>query len=151
MEQILTAVRGFDGALVVSPEPGGDFPEFTWGSAFFSFAPGGQLPQNVQPYGTIVVKNYPDDAASALDAPDRWRVNIHVGPATFRELTGEEPRRLTRPRDYAATDSVMPHPVYGPLGWLAVVNAGERTTDTVVRLLHEAHDAARARFTRRRS
>lgn len=151
MEQIIAAVRGFDDALVVGPEPGGDFPEFTWGSAFFYFAPDGQIPQNVQPYGTIVAKNYPDDTASALDAPGRWRVNIHVDRATFRELTGEEPRSLIRPRDYAAADSVMPHPVYGALGWLAVVNPGERTTDTVVQLLRGAHDAARARFARRRS
>ncbi|MGW7577289.1 DUF6194 family protein [Streptomyces sp. NPDC054765] len=149
MEQIIAAVRSFDGALVVVPEPGGDFPEFTWGDAFFYFAPDGQMPQNVQPYGTIVVKNYPDDAASGLDAPGRWRVNIHVDRATFRELTGEEPRNLTPARDYAAADTVMPHPVYGALGWLAVVNPGEETTDTVVQLLRGAHDAARARFARR--
>ncbi|WP_398979228.1 DUF6194 family protein [Streptomyces sp. I05A-00742] len=43
----------------------------------------------------------------------------------------------------------MPHPVYGALGWISVVNPGERTTDIVVRLLRGAHDAARARFARR--
>ncbi|MEU9488385.1 DUF6194 family protein [Streptomyces decoyicus] len=149
MEQIITAVRGLDGALVVVPEPGGDFPELAWGDAFFYFAPDGQLPRNVQPYGTIVVKNYPDDTACDLDAPGRWRVNIHVDRATFREFTGEEPRGLTRPRDYTAADTVLPHPVYGALGWLAVVNPGEKNTDTVVRLLRGAHDAARARFARR--
>lgn len=149
MEQIIAAVRGFDGALVVAPAPGGDFPELAWGDAFFYFAPDGQLPQHVQPYGTIVVKNYPDDTACDLDAPGRWRVNIHVDRATFREFTDEEPRSLTRPRDYTAADTVLPHPVYGALGWLAVVNPGEKTTDTVVRLLRGAHDAARARFARR--
>ncbi|MFG2828560.1 DUF6194 family protein [Streptomyces sp. NPDC048434] len=149
MEQILAAVRGFAGALVVAPAPGGDFPELTWGDAFFYYAPDRQLPQNVPPYGTIVTKNYPDDDASGLAAPGRWRVNIHVARTTFRELTGEEPGNLTRARDYAAADSVMPHPVYGALGWIAVVNPGERTTDTVVHLLRGAHDAAGARFARR--
>jgi hypothetical protein len=107
------------------------------------------VPQNVQPYGTIVTKNYPDDADSDLDSPGRWRLNIHVDRVTFGELTGEEPRSLTHHRDYAAVDTVMPHPVYGALGWISVVNPGERTTDTAVQLLRSAHDAARARCARR--
>lgn len=149
MEQIIATVRGLDGALVLIPEPGSDFPELAWGDAFFYYAPDGQMPKNVQPYGTIVTKNYPDDDASDLDPPGRWRVNVHIDRAMFQELTGEEPRSISRPRDYAAADSVMPHPVYGTLSWISVVNPGERTTDTVMQLLHSAHEAARARLARR--
>lgn len=149
MEQIIATVRGLDGALVLVPEPGGDFPEIAWGDAFFYYAPDGQMPKNIQPYGTIVTKNYPDDATSDLDFPGRWRVNVNVDRVRFQELTGEEPRSISRPRDYAAADSVMPHPVYGALGWISVVNPAERTTDTVVQLLRSAHQAARARFARR--
>lgn len=148
-EQIIMTVRNLEGALVVLPEAGGDFPELTWGDAFFYYAPDGRMPQNVQPYATIVTKNYPGDLASDLDAPGRWRLNIQVDRATFRELTGEEPRALDLPRDHAAADRVVPHPVYGTAGWLAVVNPGEHTADLVVRLLHDAHGAARARFVRR--
>ncbi|MGW0994619.1 DUF6194 family protein [Streptomyces sp. NPDC002523] len=149
MEQIIATVRDFAGGLVLVPERGGDFPEIAWGDAFFYYAPDGQVPHNVQPYGTIVTKDYPDDAASDLDPPGRWRVNIHVDRVTFQELTGEEPRDISRPRDYTTADRVMPHPVYGALGWISVVNPDARTTDTVVRLLRGAHDAARARFARR--
>ena len=121
---------------MVAPAPGGDFPELAWRDAFFYFAPDGQLPQHVQPYGTIVVKNYPDDTACDLDAPGRWRVNIHVARATFRGTAGGEgARSLTRPRDYTAADTVLPHPVYGALGWLAVVNPGEK---------HHGHGGAAA-------
>ncbi|WP_187645446.1 DUF6194 family protein [Streptomyces sp. TRM49041] len=149
MEQIIATVRSFDGALVLVPEQGEDFPELAWGDAFFYYAPDGRVPRNVQPYGTIVTKNYPDDSACDLDPPGRWRVNIHVGRAKFQELLGEEPRSFSRPRDYAAADRVMPHPVYGALGWICVVTPGERTTDTVLRLLRGAHDADRARSARR--
>ncbi|MEU6763948.1 DUF6194 family protein [Streptomyces sp. NPDC046853] len=149
MEQIIATVRGLDGALVVTPGPGDDLPELVWGDAFFYYAPDGQMPQNVQPYGTIVTKNYPDDVASDLDPAGRWRVNVHVDRATFWELTGQEPRGAGEPGDYAATDRVLPHPVYGALGWICVVTPGERTTETVLRLLRGAHDAARARFVRR--
>ncbi|MEW1827010.1 DUF6194 family protein [Streptomyces sp. NPDC088196] len=148
MEQIIATVRDFPGALVVVPEPGGAFPELAWGDAFFYYAPDGRLPQNVQPYGTVVTKNYPDDTASDLDPPGRWRLNIHVGRTAFRELTGES-RPLDRSYDYAATDHVVPHPVYGALGWICVVNPGERTGELVVELLRGAHDDARARLARR--
>ncbi|MFF9150139.1 DUF6194 family protein [Streptomyces sp. NPDC014861] len=148
-EQIIATVRGLDGALVLLPGPGSDFPEPAWGDAFFYYAPDGRIPGNTQPYGTIVTKDQPGDTASALDPPGRWRVNVHVDRGTFRRLTGEEPRSVGRPRDHTAADTVMPHPVYGPLGWICVVGPGEKTTNTVVRLLRDAHEAARARFERR--
>ncbi|MFC5216561.1 DUF6194 family protein [Streptomyces coerulescens] len=149
MEQIIATVRGLDGALVLTPGPDGDFPEVAWGDAFFYYAPDGRIPHHTQPYGTIVTKNYPDDTACDLDPPGRWRVNIHVDRATFKELTGEEPHTLAHPRDHTSTDTVLPHPLYGTLGWICVVNPGERTADTVLQLLRDAHDAARTRATRR--
>lgn len=145
MEQIIKTVRGFDGALVLAPEPGGDFPEIAWGDAFFHYAPDGLVPQATQPYGTIVTKNYPGDELSDLDAPDRLRVNIQVDRAAFPQLTGDSPP------DYGAVDTVLPHPVYGAQSWICVVNPGERTYDTVLRLLRAAHDAARARVERRQA
>ncbi|MFE1836313.1 DUF6194 family protein [Streptomyces sviceus] len=144
MEQIIATVRGFDGALVVVPEPGGGSPEIAWGDAFFYYAPDGRTPRNTQPYGTIVTKDYPDDTASDLDPPGRWRVNVQVGRTALPHLLGER-------HDPATADVLLPHPVYGSLGWICVVNPGERTTGTVVRLLREAHEAARARAARRRS
>ncbi len=149
MEHIIETVRGFDGSLVVIPDAGSGTPEIAWGDAFFYYAPDGEVPQHVQPYATIVTKDYPDDTSSKLDPPDRWRVNIHVDRETFVSLTGEQPRSLTRARDYAATDVLNPHPVYGALGWIAVLNPGDETRATVERLLREAHEAARARVERR--
>ena len=154
MEQILSAVKDLDGVLILAPQPHSEFPEVAWGDAFFYYAPDGQVPQHIQPYGTIVTKDYPDDTASRLGAvesgPDRWRVNIHVDRKAFEQLTGETPRELTRPRDFTTLDEFAPHPVYGRLGWVAVVNPAERTMGTVIELLREAHDSARTRYRRRR-
>lgn len=150
MEQILSAVRAFDGVLILAPQAGSGFPELAWGDSFFYYAPDQQVPQNVQPYGTIVTKDYPDDTASRLDEAGRWRVNIHVDRSTFVRLTGEAPRHLARPRDFAAADRINPHPVYGALGWVAIVNPGTCTMTTAIELLRDAHQAARLRFERRR-
>lgn len=159
IDQIVDAVRHLDGSLVVAPGVGDpDFPELAWGDAFFYYAPDGVMPRTVQPYGTIVTKNYPDDTLSDLDPPGRWRVNIHVDRATFRELTGTDTRSAGRTEHDAPAavaigpatpDVVLPHPVYGSAGWIAVVNPGPATADVVLRLLREAHEAARSRAGRR--
>ncbi|MFE7507078.1 DUF6194 family protein [Promicromonospora sp. NPDC057488] len=161
IDQIIAAVRDLDGALVVAPAAGDPtVPELAWGDAFFYYAPDGEMPRNVQPYGTIVTKNYPDDTTSGLDPAGRWRVNVRVGRARAAELTGAvEPGAVqpgvvgpgtgepATPPDTA--DVVLPHPVYGAAGWIAVVNPGPATGETVLALLRDAHDAARTRFERR--
>ncbi|WP_454860552.1 DUF6194 family protein [Promicromonospora soli] len=153
IDQIIGTVQDLEGALVVAPAVGDpDFPELAWGDAFFYYAPDGEMPGNVQPYGTIVTKNYPDDTASDLDPADRWRVNIHVDRATFRELLGGGAEGGAAGRaqpDSSAVDVVLPHPVYGTAGWVSVVNPGFATSDIVLGLLRDAHAAARTRFERR--
>lgn len=148
IEQILDVVRSLDGVLVLAPEEGSEFPELAWGNFFFYYAPDGQVPHNVPPYATIVTKDYPDDAQSELDPAGRWRVNIHVGRARFDELTGQSPRTFSS-RDFAAADVIMPHPVHGALGWIAVVNPAAAPLSTVLELLRDAHAHARRRATRR--
>ncbi|MFJ3391688.1 DUF6194 family protein [Leifsonia aquatica] len=142
MDRIIAAVRALDGSLVLRPKPGDGSPELAWGDTFCYFAPDGQVPSNTQPYATIVTKDYPEDTLSALGG-DRWRVNIHVGREQLADLVGDGPY------DPAAVDVLVPHPVYGSLGWVAVVVPGERTLGTVLDLVRDAHDDARRRADRR--
>jgi hypothetical protein len=149
IDQIIDTVQGLDGSLVVAPTVGDhDFPELAWGDTFFYYAPDGKMPTTVQPYATVVTKNYPDDTASDLDPAGRWRVNVHVGRAAFRELTAGQADAASA-ADPATPDVVLPHPVYAAAGWVAVVNPGPATGGTVLRLVREAHDAARTRYDRR--
>ena len=148
MAEILDTVRALDGILVLAPDEGGGFPEISWGDFFFYYAPDGEVPQNVQPFATIVTKDYPDDTQSDLDREGRWRVNIHVGRDVFHELTGQEPRSFSW-SDFSTEDAVMPHPVYGALGWVSVVTPAARTMAKVEQLLRDAHEDARARADRR--
>ena len=145
MDQIIAAVRRLEGALVLEPRAGDGTPEIAWGDAFFYYAPEGQVPTTVQPYGTVVTKNYPDDTSCDLDRPGRWRVNVHVGRERARSLVGGE----VASGDVEA-DVLLPHPVYGELGWVCVVNPADRTTPQVLDLLRQAHDDARRRYERRR-
>lgn len=142
LQEIVNTVRGFEGVLVVAPEEGSAFPELAWGDVFFYYAPDGVMPERTQPYGTIITKNYPDDEASRLDGPGRFRVNIHVGRERAAQLTIDS-------SDAADPDVFTRHPLYGTAGWVCVINPSSRTADLVVALLREAHDAAQSRTNRR--
>ncbi|MDX6321375.1 MAG: hypothetical protein QOF52_1233 [Propionibacteriaceae bacterium] len=154
MEEIVSFVGGLDGVLTQRARSGDGSPEIAWGDTFFYYAPDGVVPQASQPFATIVSKNYPGDDSSRLDRPGVFRVNIAAGKEEFIAHTGRTPRDIDADVDAGAPapdalDAVIPHPVYGPLGWLAVNNPGPATGEEVIRLLQQAYRLARARYLRR--
>lgn len=109
------------------------------------------MPTATQPFATIVTKNYPDDERSRLDRPGSFRVNVAAGKAAFVEWTGHQPAEPADDTDPSMPDTVFAHPVYGALGWLAVVNPGPATTQALQNMLRKAYELARSRDERRRS
>lgn len=144
IEEIIDLVRGWDGALTVTPAPGDDTPRIAWGDTFFYYAPDGTMPLRTQPFATIVTKNYPDDEASRLDRPGVFRVNIAAGRGTVGTYAAHDET------DPSTLDHLFTHPVYGSVGWLAVLNPGPASTEITTDLLRQAYEAARARYRRRR-
>ncbi|GEM34817.1 hypothetical protein NN3_58240 [Nocardia neocaledoniensis NBRC 108232] len=149
IDDILEFLGSLDGVLILRPEAGSDAPEISWGDAFCYYAPDGIVPTTVQPFATIVTKQYPDESDTGLDRPGAFRVNVAAGRDAFTAWTGHAPGRT--PARPTADDTVLPHPTYGSAGWLAVVNPGERTATVIRELLTDAHARARARFQRRTS
>lgn len=146
--EISTFLSSLDGVLVLRPGPGDGSPEISWGDAFFYYAPDQVVPSAGQPFATIVTKDYPDDETSRLNRPGAFRVNVHAGSEAFRRWTGHDPREAVAV-EAGEDDAVIAHPVYGTLGWLAVVNPGPRTGDVVRDLLQTAYRLARTRYERR--
>ncbi|WP_066948609.1 DUF6194 family protein [Streptomyces lushanensis] len=151
IDEIIDFMCDLDGVLALRPGPDDGSPEISWGDTFFYYSPDGVVPRTTQPFATIVTKNYPGDDRSRLERPDTFRVNIAAGKKAFVDLTGHAPREPADGDDADAgvTDTVMAHPVYGSLGWLAVVNPGRRTGATTRELLRDAHRLARSRHERR--
>ena len=75
-------------------------------------------------------------------------MNVGVGKETYRELLGPPPKGpgaggvVETGDDFTALDRVMPHPVYGHLSWVCVLNPSEGTCEGVKGLLAEAHGIA---------
>ncbi|MDH6130381.1 DUF6194 family protein [Kitasatospora sp. GP82] len=149
IDEIIDFVEDLDGVLAIRPGPDDGSPEISWGDTFFFYSPDGFVPKTTQPFATIVTKNYPGDERSRLDRPDTFRVNIAAGKEAFIDWTGRAPREPAIDDDPSVTDAVMAHPVYGSVGWLAVVNPGQRTGAATRELLRNAYHLARSRYERR--
>ena len=107
-----------------------------YGDLFFLYDPDRDLPPERQlPFATIVTGDHDYDDFSDLDRPGAYRLNIGLTKATYATRFGA----VTSPPDYAARDTLMPHPIYAAQHWVCVVDPGEATMATVETLLAEAH------------
>lgn len=94
--------------------------------------------QNNFPFITLVVSDEYDQF-SDLNRPEVFRLNIGVSKATFKSLFGDDSK--TKEYDFTALDKLMPHPVYGNMYWLCVLNPADNTVEIVKTLLAEAYEA----------
>jgi hypothetical protein len=116
--------------------------EVAAGDTFFIYDPDRNLPDRQQfPFATIVTKDYGDfDDRSNLNREGVFRLNVGVGPETFRSLFADGAEH-----DYTALDRLMPHPVYAAQWWVCVLNPSAQTFERVKPLLREAYERAVAR------
>src|SRR5690242_16894626 len=130
-------------------------------ASFFFYNPDSSLPPDHRfPFVTIVTNDL-HDQFSNLDRPSVFRLNIGVGEQTFRSLFGDpkllpdmhsatESGTSSSDYDFTALDQVMPHPVYGRMLWVCVLNPSDETFETKVRpLLVEAYDMAVSKYKRK--
>ncbi len=106
------------------------------GGTFFSIDPEKHWPN----FATLVTTDEFDEGAIAnLSRPGVFRLNIGVTGKTFDRVLGSaaSPDATV---DYAALDTLLPHPVYAKQHWLSVINPSDETFERVVKpLLDEAH------------
>ena len=101
------------------------------------------------PFVTLVT-NDDYDQVSNLNRPSVFRLNIGISKQTYRSLFGSQPSQpppsgaggvVDSGYDFTALDQLMPHPVYGRMYWVCVLNPSAETFQEVVRpLLAEAYD-----------
>ena len=126
--------------IILERYPDADVIE-AMGATFFSLDPEKHWPN----FATIVTTDEHDEGApSQLSRPGTFRLNLGVGKETFQRLAGS----ITEP-DYAAFDTILPHPVYAKQRWISILNPSDATLrDVVLPLLAEAHDRVAAQQSR---
>ena len=129
-------------------------PVVAWGETSFFYNPGQALPRGVY-FATLKAKDGDNDRASNLSRPLVFRLNIGISKPTYRSLFGPPPARpaaggiVDTGHDFTALDALLPHPVYGWMAWISVLNPSLATFESVKPLLAEAHGMAAAKFRKR--
>lgn len=97
------------------------------------------------PFVTIADSDQDFDNVSNLDRDGVFRINIGASKATFEEQLGDRDSEET---DHRVLDRFLPHPHYSKQNWLCILNPERGNTDSVKKLIAEAHAIAAARMRR---
>jgi hypothetical protein len=129
-------------------------------NSFFFYNPPSNIPPDHRfPFVTLMTNDV-NDQFSDLDRPSVFRLNIGISKQTFRSLFGEpslpsnkDGTRIegenTSGFDFTSLDQVMPHPVYGRMYWVCILNPSDKTLETNVRpRLTEAYEMAVTKYKR---
>ena len=107
------------------------------GGTFFSIDPEKHWPN----FATLVTTDEFDEGpiANLSGRPGVFRLNIGVTGNSFDRVLGDAALEGAQV-DFAALDTLLPHPVYGKQHWLSVLSPSDETFEQQVRpLLDEAH------------
>ncbi len=132
----------------------GVFPKDAWGETSYFYNPGRMFERGTY-FATLKGKDGDNDKASSLNRPGVWRLNIGVSKEVYFELFGPPPPRpgkggvIEGNWNFTELDRIMPHPVYGWMSWVAVLNPSEAMWARCIPMIADAHNRARVNFEKR--
>lgn len=118
----------------------------SWGETALFYNPGGRFARGSY-FATIKTRDGANDQASALGA-GRWRLNFGLSAADYASCFGPRPPRpgkggiVEGPWDFRDAGVLTPHPVYGWMGWAAIVKPDAAMLAALEPLLAAAHARA---------
>ena len=122
-----------------------------WGERGVFFNPDRKLPKGVYVL-TIKEKDGPNDKASNVNREGIFRLNLGISKTTFTEMFGAIPKRpaagqiVSTGHDFTRLDEITPHPVYGWMSWVAVLNPSEETFEKLKPLIAEGVSLAMGKY-----
>ncbi len=129
-------------------------PVDAWGDIFFFYNPANVQPDEIY-FATLKSKDDDYDNASNLHRPSIFRLNISLSKTTFLHLFDSRPSRPSAEGavdpnvDFTLLDQLLPHPIYGRMYWVCILNPSEATFETMKPLLAEAYELAVSKYTKR--
>ena len=119
----------------------------SWGETSFFYNP-----DNIGPRGTyfftIKEKNGNNDKASSLDRKGVFRLNFGISKATFLKMFSSIPKRPAKggiiegEYEFTDLDSLTPHPVYGWMCWVSILNPSKDSFEQIKSLIFESYHLA---------
>lgn len=129
----------------------GVIPKGSWGETSLFYNPGKLLPNGVY-FCALKEKNGQNDKGSDLDREGVFRLSIGISPKSYENLFGPRPKRPAKSgiidsgHDFTALNQLMPHPIYGWMSWVQVLNPNEDVFEQIFPLIQEAYANAVKKF-----
>ncbi len=104
---------------------------------------------------TIKEKDGENDSSSNLNRENHFRLNIGISKPTFIKMFGRIPARpsaggiINMDYDFSAVDKIIPHPVYGWMSWICVINPSSETFKTLIPLIDEGFKLAMEKYSKK--
>lgn len=128
----------------------------SWGEQGVFYNPGGRLKRGVYVL-TVKEKDGANDKSSGLDREGIFRVNLGLRRSTFARLFGPLPQRPAKgctvdmDCDFSSINVLLPHPVYGWMGWACVLSPSEERFEEWKPLIWEAYEYAKEKYAKRKA
>ena len=138
----------------ITCELDGVTPKSSWGETSLFYNPGKVLPNGVY-FCTIKEKDGENDCASNLNRSLIYRLSIGISKKTFEQRFGPKPARppkggiIDTGHEFSAINQLMPHPIYGWMSWVQILNPEQPVFTTLWPLITEAHSNAVIKFNKR--
>ena len=111
------------------------------GYFFFRKAADDSPAEHKFPFATLVQSDEYDQF-SDLNREGVYRLNIGLSRETYRSSVKPDSATIT---DFTTLDEIMPHPVYGAMNWMCVLNPRAETFAKIKPMLAEAYERAAKR------
>jgi hypothetical protein len=140
-------------AAILALDPGIVF-DSNWGERALFYNPGGKLKKGIY-IATFKERDGENDKASNLNRGGRFRLNVGLPKGAYFSLFGPPPFRpsaghiVATGHDFTKSDLLTPHPVYGWMSWVAVINPSQATFDSLFPYLIQSLELAREKFKKR--
>lgn len=145
IDEIVDAICWLDDGIVFSRN---------WGERALFYNPDHALKKGIY-IATFKERDGPNDKASHLDRGNRFRLNIGLPKSAYFSLFGLPPFRpsagniVATGHDFTQTDVLTPHPVYGWMSWVAIINPSPERFDALRPHLDQSLVDARTKFKKR--
>ena len=125
-----------------------------WGEQSFFYNPDRRLPRGIY-FATLKDKDGENDKGSNLDREGVFRFNFGIGKSSYKEILGNIPARpaaggvVNTGHNFTELNKVLPHPVYGWMSWVCVLNPDKAMIQKLEPLLNESYDLAVKKYAKR--
>jgi hypothetical protein len=115
-----------------------------WGETSLFYNPDDSLKRGIY-FCTLKNKDGENDKISHLHRADVFRVNFGISKKTFVSIFNTIPKRPVKggviegDYDFQAYDILTPHPIYGWMAWVSILNPSKKSLEIMQALIDESY------------